>query len=88
MRSPQTIGDDHARPGIFVFQTTFSVALHLSGRPEPSLTPEDPGPRNCGQFSAADARGPTTRGRQCTMPPRTKIFVGAFDDTLILSPSY
>ena len=55
MRSPQTTGDDHPRPGIVVLHATLSVVLHVSGRPEASTSPEECGPRNCGQLSSARA---------------------------------
>src|SRR5580658_8688009 len=51
--SPHTIGDDQPEPGTSTFQTTFSVADHLSGSAGSSATPVDPGPRNCGQLSLA-----------------------------------
>src|SRR5580658_10041273 len=53
--SPHTIGDDQPEPGTSTFQTTFSVADHLSGSAGSSTTPVDPGPRNCGQLSAASS---------------------------------
>jgi hypothetical protein len=44
---PQTIGLDHPSPGMRVFQATFSVALHRSGRAGlSSITPFMFGPRN------------------------------------------
>ncbi len=55
MRSPQRTGEDHHRPGIVVFHATLSVVLHVSGRPEASTSPEECGPRNCGQLSSARA---------------------------------
>ena len=55
MWSPQTTGEDHPRPGTVVFHATFSVVLHVSGRPEASTSPEECGPRNCGQLSSARA---------------------------------
>src|SRR5580658_4932383 len=53
--SPHTIGDDQPEPGTSTFQTTFSVADHLSGSAGSSTTPVDPGPRNCGQLSFANS---------------------------------
>ena len=39
--SPQTTGDDQPHPGRSVFQTTFSVALQVSGSVAPSARPSD-----------------------------------------------
>src|SRR5258707_1045552 len=47
---PQTTGDDQALPGIGVFQTTFSVSLHLSGKLVAAEQPLAVGPRNSGQL--------------------------------------
>src|ERR1700733_3595872 len=51
--SPHTMGDDQPRPAILVTHATFSVLLQTSGRSRSSLIPRAPGPRNCGQLSAA-----------------------------------
>src|SRR5262249_38161726 len=50
IRSPQTMGDDTARPGSSIFQTTFVplVASHCTGGLVPSPMPDPDGPRNCG----------------------------------------
>src|SRR5215467_8863775 len=53
--SPQTAGELHPAPGIWVVQATFSVVLHLSGRLGSSATPSEPGPLNPGQLSLAAA---------------------------------
>jgi hypothetical protein len=56
--SPHTIGLACERPGIGVFQTTFSdfAAFQLAGiLPAPAATPEACTPRNCGQLSCAAA---------------------------------
>jgi len=63
MRSPQTTGEDHPRPGIGVFQATFSVVLQVSGSPEATISPEECGPRNCGQLSSVRAVDPTRETR-------------------------
>src|SRR5262249_6995191 len=55
MLSPQTAGELHPAPGISVFHATFSVLLQVSGRFGSSATPSEPGPRNPGQLSAAEA---------------------------------
>ena len=47
---PQTTGEDQPQPGMSVFQTTFSVSLHVSGSVLPSPSPSDCAPRNCGQL--------------------------------------
>ena len=49
---PHTMGDDHARPGIVAIHATFFVSDQRIGGVAVSETPELPGPRNCGQFSA------------------------------------
>jgi len=84
-RSPQTIGEDHARPGIFVFHTTFSVALHRSGKPAPSLTPEALGPRNCGQFSPAKAAEVKLHKPTMHDAITAKTFRRTLVDTLVLA---
>ena len=53
--SPWTMGDDQPRPGIFFRHATCSVSLQVLGRSELVLTPDAPGPRNCGQSCAVDA---------------------------------
>ena len=51
-RLPQTTGLDQPRPGTSVTHSTFSVALHVSGRSELSATAAFMvGPRKCGQLS-------------------------------------
>ena len=50
MRLPHTTGDEWPRPGMGVFHTTFSVGLHVSGRPVSVEMPWPFGPRNCGQL--------------------------------------
>src|SRR5688572_20736699 len=54
MRSPHTIGDAWARPGIGVCQEMFSpvATFQVVGRAAESSTPLAPGPRCCGQFAA------------------------------------
>src|SRR5262249_19364262 len=56
-RSPWTIGDERPSPGRAVFQATFSVALHRSGRSAPAYSPCPVGPRNRGQSPAPSAEG-------------------------------
>ena len=53
------MGDDQPRPGICVFQATFSVADQRSGRLALVDIAREPGPRNCGQTAsdADEARG-------------------------------
>ena len=53
------MGDDQPRPGICVFQATFSVADQRSGRLALVDNAREPGPRNCGQ-TASEAE--VTRG--------------------------
>ena len=62
IRSPHTIGEEWPGPGSVVFQITFDVALHCTGRPVSTEIPWLPGPRNCGQF-CADASGKVVRFR-------------------------
>src|SRR5262245_3044334 len=50
---PQMTGDDHALPGMAVFQTTFSLSLHLIGRPRADDRPSPLGPRTPGQLPSA-----------------------------------
>src|SRR6185503_11997870 len=52
IRSRQMIGVEPLKPGIAVFQTTFSSVVHLTGRFFSVLTPLSEGPRHCGQFCA------------------------------------
>jgi hypothetical protein len=47
--SPKVVGLDAPKPGKAVFQTTFSSALQVSGKPVSSETPVAPGPRNRSQ---------------------------------------
>src|SRR6185437_2382060 len=65
---PQTTGLACERPGIGVFQRTFSdfEASHFTGFAKPSATPVAPGPRNCGQFCACAAVTPTARRVKAT----------------------
>ena len=52
-RPSATTGDDHPRPGIGVFQTTFRDSLQSLGRPCSSEWPCPSGPLNCGQSWAS-----------------------------------
>ena len=52
MCSPQMQGVLAPGPGSFAFQTMFSSALHLAGKPFSFDMPSFFGPRHCGQFSA------------------------------------
>src|SRR5437762_1529163 len=47
--SPETMGDDQARPGSATFHCTFLSGPQASGSLESSATPAPLGPRNCGQ---------------------------------------
>jgi hypothetical protein len=47
---PQTTGLECPLPGSGVFQRTFFVSPHSSGRFRSVETPEPSGPRHCGQF--------------------------------------
>jgi hypothetical protein len=47
------MGDDQPRPGIRVFQETFSVADQRSGSLGLAEIAREPGPRNCGQTASA-----------------------------------
>ena len=51
--SPQTTGEDQPWSWMAVFQTTFSVSLHRSGKPTQPEWPSPRGPRKAGQLSAA-----------------------------------
>jgi len=52
-RPPPTTGEDQPRPGSGVFQRTFSVSLHVTGRSwAASACPCPAGPRHCGHGSA------------------------------------
>src|SRR5262249_50375843 len=53
--SPQTIGDDRARPGTLPFRAPFLPAPPPSGSCFPADWLLAPGPRNCGQLSARPA---------------------------------
>lgn len=53
IRLPQTTGEDHPRPWMGVFQTTFPVSLHSSGRSFVEAWPFAEGPRNAGHGSDA-----------------------------------
>jgi hypothetical protein len=59
----ETMGDDQPRPGISVFQATFSVADQRSGNPGASETPRASGPRNWGQSDRAADVMPPERNR-------------------------
>jgi hypothetical protein len=65
--SPQTIGDDHATPGIFVFHWTFLSVLHSVGIEVAETTPEPFGPRNCDHSSAKAARRQVVKQNPSTM---------------------
>ena len=49
----QMIGVEPLKAGSGSLQATFSVALHVVGRPLSLLTPSIEGPRQCGHVSAA-----------------------------------
>src|SRR5579871_6756438 len=53
--SSQATGEDHALPWIAVFQATFSVSLHRTGRPVAFACPSPVAPRNSDQFCAIAA---------------------------------
>src|ERR1039457_2180448 len=62
IRSPHTMGEESARPGISTLQTILVplVASHLTGGLAPSPMPEADGPRNCGQSPANAAPAAAT----------------------------
>src|SRR5688572_15727393 len=64
-RLPQTMGEDTPRPRIADFQAMPSVLLHRLGSPVSDETPDQAGPRQCGQFSA------------CTLPAAATISTGS-----------
>ena len=49
------IGVEPLKAGSGSFHATFSVALHVVGRPFSVLTPSSDGPRHCGQLASSDA---------------------------------
>src|SRR5687767_1729085 len=51
-RSPHTMGEDTARPRMADFQAMPSVLLQRLGNPVSGETPDQEGPRQCGQLSA------------------------------------
>ena len=53
--SPQTIGDDQARPGTSALQATLIVVDHVAGRLATSDTARPAWPRNCGQLVSGGA---------------------------------
>src|SRR5690606_6915381 len=76
-RSPQTIGEDHPRPGISVTHATLSVEEKLRGRFAASATPDAPAPRNCGQCARGDcacAASDTTAAHTITTLLPMRIF--------------
>src|ERR1039457_969092 len=81
-RSPQAIGEDQDSPGRGVFQATFSVALHLAGRPVSLEMHCAVGPRNCGQFSA---EADVTKAREANVQRSgfgvfTMLMLGDYDE--------
>src|SRR5215218_4783097 len=48
-----TIGDDHPRPWMAVFQRTLLSSLQVSGSRVLPLVPDPSGPRNCGHCAPA-----------------------------------
>jgi hypothetical protein len=86
MRPFITTGVDQPRSGIGVFQRTFSVSLHVSGRPtgsEPSGDETCPllnGPRNSGQSARA-------AGTNCETMTTTAIRVRYFMVSVVRCPS-
>src|SRR6185369_1915370 len=68
IRSPQTTGDEWPLPGSGIFQRTFSVALHLTGKPVSSDVPSRLGPRQPDHSSGpAWASVPSARRRTKTL---------------------
>ena len=55
MRFSRITGDDQPRPGIGIFQVTFSASLQVVASPTASVCPCPFGPRNCGHDSPANA---------------------------------
>ena len=55
--SPDTTGELQLRPGMSVFQTTFSVSLHVSGKARSSGTSPAFGPRNLAHSPCPSASG-------------------------------
>src|SRR6185436_2364985 len=76
----QMTGVDPLKAGNGSFHATFSVALHVVGRPFSVLMPSIDGPRQCGQLSAARetaAEAVIARARTCLrmlecIPGRTR----------------
>src|SRR6187455_535869 len=65
--SPQTIGDDHARPGISAAHATLIVVDHFVGSVATGETARPDGPRNCGQvLSGAGAAGTSVVTKRTT----------------------
>src|SRR6187549_24844 len=60
--SPQTIGDDHARPGISAVHATLIVVDHFVGSVASDDTARPAGPRNCGHVASAGTGAAATRG--------------------------
>ena len=89
--SPQTIGDELPRPGTGFFQTTFSVADHVSGY-VPVTSPCPDGPRHTGQYFAPSPSTATIRTSGCcaTRPPRNSRGAGtaSVEWQLHLLPSF
>jgi hypothetical protein len=52
--SPQTIGDDHPRPGTSARHATFIVVDHVVGSVSIDETARPDGPRNCGHAVSPD----------------------------------
>jgi hypothetical protein len=70
--SPHTMGLERPRPGIGVFQRTFSpvAAFQVAGSDAPSTTPAAAMPRNCGQ--STPPRGEEVRPPCCAAADDTK----------------
>src|SRR5258708_36348756 len=58
--SPQTIGEDHPRPGTSAFDDTLIVVDHFVGRVSTGETARPAGPRNCGHVVSAGTGAPGT----------------------------
>ena len=66
--SPQTIGDDHPRPGTSAFQETLIVVDHFVGSVATEEMARPDGPRNCGHaVSGAGAAGTNVARNKTTM---------------------
>jgi hypothetical protein len=62
------MGVEPLKAGSGSFQATFSVALHVVGRPFSGLTPSNDGPRHCGQLPArSDALAMVARNATISM---------------------